>query len=117
MLLALTKRLLITVTPRAKDKMTMLTTKGGQNKFLRLMVDSGGCHGFKYQFSLDSVNNVDDDHCVPGTSLLIDSLSMPFLKDSTIDWVEEPIKSSFRVINNSSTTTKGCGCGISFGIE
>lgn len=113
----------LSITPRAQDKIISLIKTGGgggeiegKKKFLRLMVDSGGCHGFKYEFKLDSVMDTKDDFQVPGSSLVIDSISLPFLEGSVVDWIDEPIKSSFRVIGNSNSMTKGCGCGISFGL-
>ena len=49
-----------------------------------------------------------------GVTLVIDSLSFQYLKDSEIDYYEDVQKSNFVVRNPSAKNT--CGCGSSFSI-
>ncbi len=86
---------------------------GAPDMCLRITVDSGGCSGFEYQFSLDKTVN-DDDH-VFGDRVIIDSISLDLLKGSTIDYVEELIGADFKILNPNATA--GCGCGHSFSIN
>ena len=44
----------------------------------------------------------------------MDAISYEFVRGSTIDYVEEMIKSSFEVVKNPQADAT-CGCGASFG--
>jgi iron-sulfur cluster assembly accessory protein len=49
-----------------------------------------------------------------GAVVVIDSVSLDFLKGSQIDFVEEMIGASFKVTNPNATAS--CGCGTSFSV-
>ena len=49
-----------------------------------------------------------------GAKVLIDEMSLEFLKGSEIDFTTELIGAAFRINNPNATTT--CGCGSSFSI-
>ena len=49
-----------------------------------------------------------------GAVVLIDPVSLDFLKGSEIDFVEEMIGASFKV--NNPNATASCGCGTSFSV-
>eukprot|EP00252_Welwitschia_mirabilis_P015042 TRINITY_DN33171_c0_g1_i1.p1 TRINITY_DN33171_c0_g1~~TRINITY_DN33171_c0_g1_i1.p1 ORF type:complete len:178 (-),score=27.69 TRINITY_DN33171_c0_g1_i1:58-591(-) len=81
---------------------------------LRLSVESGGCSGFQYGFSLDSKRNPDDRVFEKeGVKLLVDNVSYELVKGATVDYVEELIRSSFMVTKNPNAEG-GCSCGSSF---
>mmetsp|Transcript_74098 Transcript_74098/g.217435 ORF Transcript_74098/g.217435 Transcript_74098/m.217435 type:complete len:157 (-) Transcript_74098:115-585(-) len=82
---------------------------------LRLTVNSGGCSGYSYAFDL--VDAADGGLVVErdGARLVVDEVSMSFLEDSEVDYVEEMIRSSFQVVKNKLADSK-CGCGSSFNI-
>ncbi|XP_029454294.1 iron-sulfur cluster assembly 2 homolog, mitochondrial isoform X1 [Rhinatrema bivittatum] len=86
-------------------------------EFLRLQVDGGGCSGFLYKFSLDTVINADDRVFEQkGARVVVDAQSLPFVKGATVDFCEELIRSSFQVVNNPQAD-QGCSCGTSFSVK
>ena len=82
---------------------------------LRVSVSGGGCSGFQYNFTFDQTRN-EDDLIVEkdGVVVLVDSVSLPFVEGSTLDFVDDLMGQSFRVANPNATAA--CGCGTSFSI-
>ncbi|CAM6100067.1 unnamed protein product [Calypogeia fissa] len=86
----------------------------GPKKMLRLSVEGGGCSGFLYNFSLDDKQNSDDSLFEKnGATVVIDDISLSFVKGATVDFSEELIRASFTVATNPNAAS-GCGCGASF---
>ena len=94
---------------------SLITEEDNENLKLRVFVTGGGCSGFQYGFSFDE-EIAEDDTVIEnkGASLLVDSLSFPYLLGAKIDYVEGLEGSRFIVDNPMATTT--CGCGSSFSI-
>ncbi|KAI6067884.1 Iron-sulfur cluster assembly 2 mitochondrial [Aix galericulata] len=104
------------------------------SEFLRLQVEGGGCSGFQYKFSLDTVVNPDDRQgqmrvvgargdCAlqgvfeqGGARVVVDVDSLAFVKGSMVDFSQELIRSSFQVVSNPQAE-KGCSCGTSFSVK
>ncbi|BBN06493.1 iron-sulfur cluster assembly 2 [Marchantia polymorpha subsp. ruderalis] len=86
----------------------------GQKKMLRLSVDGGGCSGFLYNFSLDDSLKPDDRLFEKdGAKVVVDEVSLSFVKGAVVDFSEELIRASFTVASNPNAES-GCGCGASF---
>ncbi|KAK6103114.1 Iron-sulfur cluster assembly accessory protein [Brugia malayi] len=84
---------------------------------LRIVVDGGGCSGFEYKMSLDSkINDNDFVFCKDHIKVVVDEISLQFLKGATVDYLEDLMRSSFRIIDNP-VAEKGCSCGSSFAIK
>ena len=89
-----------------------------KNSFVRLLVDSGGCSGFSYKFSVDK--KIDDLNDIilleeDNKSIFVtDKVSFNYLKDSSLDWVESLTNSQFTISNPIAKSS--CGCGSSFSI-
>ncbi|KAI2504572.1 Iron-sulfur cluster biosynthesis [Fragilaria crotonensis] len=90
--------------------------------YLRVFVDAGGCSGFQYKFDMteDKDEPVDPVEDVvfesDGARVVVDTASLDFIKGSTIDFVQEMIKSSFAVVDNPQSES-ACGCGSSFAVK
>ncbi len=102
------------VTPRAFQRLAEINADAGEGKALRVAVAGGGCSGFQYDIRLD--DPMPDDLVLEGDGqkVLVDSVSLPFLANATIDFSEELIGARF-VIDNPNATSS-CGCGTSFSI-
>ena len=76
-------------------------------------ITGGGCSGFQYGFKFDSDAAFDDDiiEC-EGFTVLVDSMSYPYLYGATLDFVEDLSGAKFVIKNPNAKTT--CGCGESF---
>jgi len=102
------------VTDRAFAQLAAINGAASGHKALRVAVEGGGCSGFQYDIRLD--DPADDDLILEkdGQKVLIDSVSLPFLQNATIDYTQELIGARF-VIDNPNATSS-CGCGTSFSI-
>ncbi|CAH9145045.1 unnamed protein product [Cuscuta epithymum] len=88
-----------------------------KEKMLRLSIEAGGCSGFQYEFSLDDKTNADDRIFEKdGVKLVVDNISLDFVKGATVDYVEELIRSAFQVSTNPSAVG-GCSCKSSFMVK
>lgn len=86
-----------------------------QNLRLRVSVSGGGCSGFQYGFDLDSEINTDDILLKHNdVEVVVDKVSMDFLRGSTLKFKRELVGAYFS-IDNPHATSK-CGCGSSFSI-
>ena len=93
----------------------MIAEENNPNLKLRVFVQGGGCSGFQYGFTFDEVKNEDDfDWDFDGVNVLVDSMSLQYLQEAQVDYVEDNMGANF-VINNPNATST-CGCGSSFSI-
>ena len=105
----------VTLTERAARRIADILKEEPERTMLRLAVTGGGCSGFQYDFSLDAARADDDLLISRGEALvLIDPVSLDFLRGSQIDFVDEMIGASFKVVNPNATAS--CGCGTSFSV-
>ena len=104
----------IEITKSAEDHIYKVL-KQDNAKYFRIIVLGGGCAGFQYKFDFD--NNINEDDVLIETnkvSVLIDIISLKYIKSSTIDYVQELIGSSFKISNPQASSS--CGCGTSFSV-
>jgi len=105
----------IDLSPSAAKRVAAIAEKQGKPAILRLSVDGGGCAGFQYVFGLaDAVDG--DDACAirDGVTLVVDPVSLDFVRGATVDFVESLGGAAFQVTNPNAAS--GCGCGTSFSI-
>ncbi|CAJ0933142.1 unnamed protein product, partial [Mesorhabditis belari] len=104
----------VKVTPRAIQRLKQILTTGEK---LRVEVDGGGCSGFEYKIRLDTKLG-DDDRVLQmeGVEVVVDKLSLGYLRGATVDYYEDLMKTSFRIVDNP-VAEKGCSCGSSFALK
>ena len=103
----------IELTENALKRILDVIKKDPSSLNFRVFVTGGGCSGFQYGFKFDDDVAFDDDVIkFDNFSILVDSMSYPYLYGSTLDFVEDLSGSKF-VINNPNAKTT-CGCGESF---
>lgn len=105
----------VTLSDRAARRIASILAKEPDGTALRVSVSGGGCSGFQYGFDLDR-ERAEDDLVLErnGAVVLIDSVSLPYVGGSEIDFVDDLIGQSFQVKNPNATAS--CGCGTSFSI-
>ncbi len=81
---------------------------------LRIMVEAGGCAGFKYMMGLEGTAR-DGDAVIDqgGVKLFVDANSQALVSGMTVDFVTG-LESSGFVFENPNASSK-CSCGKSFG--
>jgi iron-sulfur cluster insertion protein len=105
----------IVLAASAAKRLAKLGAAEGKTLMLRVAVDGGGCSGFQYRFELVETAQ-DDDLRVEcdGQAALVDPVSVPFLKNAEIAFVDELAGAQFVVRNPNAASS--CGCGVSFSI-
>ena len=105
----------VRVSDRAARRIAEILAGEESPSMLRVAVSGGGCSGFQYSFALDDTR-LDDDLVIEkaGAVVLVDPVSLDFLKGAEIDFVDDLIGASFRV--NNPNATSSCGCGTSFSV-
>ena len=102
------------VSDNAIKRIREIALKDNQ-KYFRISVDGGGCQGFSYNFRFDKYAKGNDKlFSFKNISIIIDSTSYNFLKDSKLDFVNDIIGSYFKISNPNASST--CGCGTSFSV-
>lgn len=123
----------LTFTESAASKVHELIVDEGNDKLnLRVFITGGGCSGFQYGFTFDEAIN-DDDTIIATTvtthsandansdddgaatiKLLVDPMSLQYLRGASVDYREDINGAQFVIQNPNAKTT--CGCGSSFSV-
>jgi iron-sulfur cluster assembly accessory protein len=113
---AVTEAVPVTVTDRAFVRIAEIIADEPGAIGLRVSVSGGGCSGFQYDFGVERSSNADDIVVKrdDGVAVVIDEMSLQFLKGSAIDFVDDLIGAKFEIRNPNATAS--CGCGTSFSI-
>jgi iron-sulfur cluster assembly accessory protein len=103
------------ISARAARRISEILAGEAEPVMLRVAVTGGGCSGFQYNFTLDDVRT-DDDLVIErdGAVVLVDPVSLDFLKGAEIDFSDDLIGAAFKV--NNPNATASCGCGTSFSV-
>ena len=105
---------MITLTETAATKVKQLLAEEGRDDIaLRVAVSPGGCSGLRYAMYLDDqLGDSDVAEEQHGVRLVIDRMSVPYIAEATIDFVDTLEASGFTIDNPVATGT--CACGNSF---
>ena len=105
----------VSVSARAAKRIAEIIRAEPETPMLRVAVTGGGCSGFQYNFVLEN-EKLEDDLVIErdGATVLVDPLSLDFLKGAEIDFVDDLIGAAFRI--NNPNATSSCGCGTSFSV-
>lgn len=105
----------IIISENAAKEIQKLIEQKPENKFFRIIVEGGGCSGFKYEFKLDQEkHNSDIIFEKNNIKVAIDEISLSLMDGTELDYVETMTSSEFELKNPNATSS--CGCGQSFSI-
>lgn len=106
----------VNITEKAisKAKIFAESNQEAAGKAFRIYVQGGGCSGFQYGFTFDEKRDGDNVISAGGMEVVIDPTTLPYLKGSMVDFVEDFQGSGFVVQNPNATGS--CGCGHSFSV-
>ena len=91
----------------------LLHEEGREDIALRVAVQPGGCSGLRYAMFLDDqVSEKDQTEEQLGVRLVIDRMSVPYLSQATIDYVDSLEATGFTIDNPAAQSS--CACGNSF---
>jgi iron-sulfur cluster assembly accessory protein len=105
---------MIQLTESAAGKVKQLLHEEGRSDIaLRVAVQPGGCSGLRYAMYLDDeVSDKDVTEEQFGVRLVIDRMSVPYLQQAKIDFVDTLEAAGFTIDNPMAQST--CACGHSF---
>jgi iron-sulfur cluster assembly accessory protein len=105
----------VTVSERAANRIAQILKGEPAATMLRVSVEGGGCSGFQYKFDMEREKAADDIVIERNAAVvLIDPTSLGYLGGSEIDFVDDLIGASFKVVNPNIKAA--CGCGTSFSL-
>jgi iron-sulfur cluster assembly accessory protein len=97
----------------AKKVRALIDAEGRDDLRLRIVVEQGGCAGFKYQLFFDEqLSETDAIKAYGDVELVVDEMSVPYLSGATIDFADTIQKQGFEIDNPNATGS--CACGDSF---
>jgi len=108
---------MITITDKAKEKITKLKTDAqlGEGFFLRVAVQGGGCSGLSYKLDFDNeIKTGDQEFEDKGEKLVLDMKSFLYLAGTELDFSDGLNGKGFNFVNPNASRT--CGCGESFSV-
>ncbi|CAJ1034604.1 hypothetical protein, conserved [Leishmania lindenbergi] len=126
------------ISPRVWAQITRKNSEEGftnDARYLRLAIDSGGCHGYLYKFSFETKEafNHEEDVAIseadavspsdeaftgaqPSPRVVVDTLSASKLENARLDYHSELKGSAFVVVGNE-LVDESCACAMSFSIK
>jgi iron-sulfur cluster assembly accessory protein len=100
----------------------ILTQRNLQGYALRVYVAGGGCCGVNFGMALDNnIRDQDQTYDLEGIKLVVDEVSIDYLRGATIDFVNDPQRGPGFAVDSPSAQRHehehgegGCACGGSY---
>ena len=113
---------LFTLTPAASEAVrNILTERNLEGYALRVYVAGGGCCGVNFGMALDNnFRDVDTTFEANGVKVVVDEVSIDYLRDATVDFVNDPMRGAGFAVNSPNAQGHshgegGCACGAGGG--
>jgi iron-sulfur cluster insertion protein len=108
-----TAEAVVSLTENATEEVKSLLAKSeNAGKNLRLYIEQGGCSGMQYGMVFDEKRDGDLVSERGGISVLIDSISLNYLRGAVVDYNDSLTAGGFKISNPNAK--QSCGCGKSF---
>ena len=110
----------ITLSTAASDAVkNILSERNLEGYALRVYVAGGGCCGVNFGMALDNnIRDVDMTFEAHGVKVVVDEVSIDYLRGATIDFVNDPVRGAGFAVDSPSAKghehahgEDGCGCG------
>ena len=103
----------ITLTPSAVAEVrSLLALPENAGKHMRYYVEQGGCSGMQYGMVFDEARDGDVISEQAGVKVLVDTVSVDFLRGMVVDFSDALTGGGFKISNPNAK--QSCGCGKSF---
>ena len=106
---------MVTLTDKAAAEIkAIMEQNAGQYHGLRVFVAGGGCSGLSYGMQIEENAATAEDQVFEsaGVKVIIDGMSLEYLKGATIDFEDALQGGGFKI--NNPNAVRSCGCGNSF---
>ena len=108
----------ITLTTAAADAIkNILAERNLEGYALRVYVAGGGCCSVNFGMALDNnFRDVDTTYEANGVKVVVDEVSIDYLRGATIDFVNDPIRGAGFAVDSPAAAShshegESCGCG------
>jgi len=82
---------------------------------VRLKIIGSGCAGFTHDLYFDDqIGELDEVFELDGVKVIVDPMSIEYLDNSLIDYVEHDFGGAFKITNDKITGSCGCGSSVSY---
>lgn len=110
----------ISISPAASQAVqNILAEKNLEGYALRIYVSGGGCCGAQFGMALDdNIREIDTTFESNGVQVVIDEVSIDYLRGANVDYVNDPERGAGFVVNNPNANAHNhshgegdCACG------
>jgi len=103
----------ITLSEKASDAVrNILAERKLEGYALRVYVAGGGCCGVNFGMALDNnIRDVDTTIDVNGVQVVVDEVSIDYLRGASIDYVNDPVRGAGFAVDSPNAKGGECSCG------